>query len=69
MAIIDAADAIVRGDNGFEKRWLEWLSDAPRDIAEADLQLAKQLAYQWWHMGVVRGVALMRYATTRAGGE
>lgn len=56
--VFDAADAIVRGDKGFEKRWSEWLTEAPVDLSNEDLSLAKNLAQQWWHMGLVRGVTL-----------
>lgn len=57
--IIDPADAVVRGDNQFEKRWAEWTADMPKEVDARELLNAKAVARRWWHFGLVRGVAMM----------
>lgn len=56
---VDPADAVVRGDRLFEKRWAEWTADMPSEVDQREVLNAKAVARQWWHMGLVRGVAMM----------
>ena len=56
---IDPADAVVRGDAQFEKRWAEWTADMPKEVDARELLNMKAVAQRWWHFGLVRGVAMM----------
>jgi hypothetical protein len=65
--VFDAADAIVRGDNQFDRQWAEWTADMPKKVDARELLNAKAVARQWWHKGLVRGITLATNPTTRGG--